>query len=112
MEGNKASRRVPYGRLCDFVGRRIRFVGKIKEAEDDAIIIEASEGRCVKCFFREPPPPCRYVEVVATVQEDLTVKQEDTDQTIPLGDNIDMELVDAATAATFHPQFNHLFEAE
>ncbi|OEH77017.1 hypothetical protein cyc_01881 [Cyclospora cayetanensis] len=90
MEGNKASRRVPYGRLCDFVGRRIRFVGKIKEAEDDAIIIEASEGRCVKCFFREPPPPCRYVEVVATVQEDLTVKQEDTDQTIPLGDNIEV----------------------
>lgn len=35
---------MPYGRLGDFVGRRIRFIGRIKEAEEDALILEASEG--------------------------------------------------------------------
>ncbi|CDJ69650.1 replication factor A protein 3 domain-containing protein, putative [Eimeria necatrix] len=112
MEDYKAARRVPYGRLGDFIGRRIRFIGRIKEAEEDALILEASEGKCVKCFLRDSPPACRYVEVVATVQEDLTIRQGEHDQTIPLGDNIDIELADAATAATFHPQFSHLFDSE
>lgn len=48
----------------------------------------AAVGRCVKCFLRGTPPPCRYVEVVATVQDDLTIKQDEHDQTIPLGDNL------------------------
>ncbi|CDJ32293.1 replication factor A protein 3 domain-containing protein, putative [Eimeria mitis] len=112
MEAPKAARRVPYGRIGDFVGKRIRFIGRIKEAEEDAIILEASEGKCVKCFLRGTPPPCRYVEVVATVQDDLTIKQGEHDQTIPLGDNLDIELADAATTATFHPQFSQMFEAE
>ncbi|KAL8424653.1 hypothetical protein Efla_006438 [Eimeria flavescens] len=102
--------RVPYGRLGDFVGQKIRFVGRIREAEQDALILEGSGGMCVKCFLQGVPPACRFVEVVATVQEDLTIKQEAGDQTVPLGDAIDLQTADAATAATFHPHFSPLFE--
>ncbi|KAL8273031.1 hypothetical protein Esti_003084 [Eimeria stiedai] len=148
-------RRVPYGRLADFVGKRVRLVGRIKEAEEDAVVLGVSGGKSVRCFMQGAPPSCRYVEVVATVQDDLTVKQGAGDQTLPLGDNIayehvgsciacrvrmllafqsrvlakvffkqggvsasaargfaDLELADAATAATFHPHFSHLFDAE
>lgn len=35
---------VPYGRLKDFVGKKIRFFGKIKEVVDDALILQTAEG--------------------------------------------------------------------
>eukprot|EP00921_Rhytidocystis_pertsovi_P014046 GHVQ01022876.1.p1 GENE.GHVQ01022876.1~~GHVQ01022876.1.p1 ORF type:complete len:114 (-),score=13.96 GHVQ01022876.1:922-1263(-) len=106
----KEARRVNRTHLPDFVGKVVRFVGRIDDVECGVVILEAPDGGQVKCRLQDEVPNSRYIEVLAEVKVDLTLVQRSF--LVELGDKLDMRTVNETINLTFHPQFADFFDAQ
>eukprot|EP01068_Selenidium_serpulae_P008222 Selendium_serpulae@DN4925_c0_g1_i1.p1 len=104
------ARRVNRARLADFVNERVRFVGEVSSVSGSTVTLESPDGGEVKCVLTSDPPSCKYIEVTALVQPDLTLQQVDFLQ--DLGNSLNMGLVNDGINLSFHPQLRQLFKTD
>eukprot|EP00922_Rhytidocystis_sp_ex-Travisia-forbesii_P068132 GHVS01101459.1.p1 GENE.GHVS01101459.1~~GHVS01101459.1.p1 ORF type:complete len:123 (+),score=23.34 GHVS01101459.1:249-617(+) len=104
------SRRINRARLSEFVGQKVRFLGRVESLQGDTVLLEAPDGGEVRCVLSGPDqhPSSLIVEVIGEVQKDLTLKQ--TSFLFNLGDELDLQAVNESINVTFHPQFVQFFE--
>lgn len=98
------------------VGREVRLLGEVRKTvppsgtSEGSIIIAAPDGHEVTCVLHQSPPHCKYVEVFAKVQPNLSLKQ--SGPLIEMGDNVDMKMFYEAICLTEHPQLREHFHLD
>lgn len=94
----------------------VRIIGKVTSKNHNQIEIETSDGEIVVCLLNQRLPPLNnltdYIEVIGKVTgKDNQVEIVDHHRSIiPLGNKLDMHLVNAATIITHHPKVRECFE--
>ncbi|KAF7458710.1 putative replication factor A protein 3 domain-containing protein [Cryptosporidium felis] len=107
MQSSIENARVNKEELPNFVNKQVRFVGKVVSIEGENVILEAPDGGTVNCKTISPPPGT-FVEVIAQVMPDLTLKQ--TDFMFDLGNSLNMNLVNESIKMSFHPKLRQYWE--
>ncbi|PHJ22625.1 replication factor a protein 3 protein [Cystoisospora suis] len=106
------ARSIPGSKLSDYIRRTVSVTGRVKQVEDGFVLLEACDGKEVRCrLATDSVPACRYLKVMGEVHEDLTLHQApDQHVLVPLGDQLDMQLVNDVMYLTNHPRLSSLFQ--
>ncbi|KAI0642558.1 replication factor A protein 3 [Trametes meyenii] len=103
------SPRVNKARMADYKGQTVRLIAKLLKFRDEeqVALVETSDGGQVEVkMLRDVKFDDPYIEVVGQVVDERTLKMM---ACIPLGDNVDMKLVDDVVKVWHDPKFSHIF---
>ncbi|KAK7017495.1 hypothetical protein VNI00_018624 [Paramarasmius palmivorus] len=98
--------------MSSYLGRRVRVVGHILEVREDQsfVLMQSSDGSEIKLVYEADwdlwGKPTRYIEALGTVTDAQTIKLE---LFIPLGDNLDLQTVNATIDIIHDPRFRQVF---
>ncbi|KAL4426964.1 hypothetical protein ABPG77_009525 [Micractinium sp. CCAP 211/92] len=92
--------------MGEFVGKKVRLVGRVDGVEGSSMRLRTSDDGTVTVNLQGVAPQCQIVEVEGVVNSPNTITEEST---CSLTDNFDMSNYNELCKLANSPQYRHMF---